>query len=303
MKIKSLAQKYKYFLSIINLLSKMGDWAAVYQIAAWLAKKYSPYRFQTALIAQNIREAINPPSIDLNKYSIDYLKQQGVFCLNAFFFKKISLRWVKKHLFIKNNLALENLLNNPQGTLFLSYHHHYQHLMVSILGLYGKNPSFVAMSPESSPFYEELKFYIDDLHRNTECHFGKGKYIFIDPHVSKKNVREKIYQTFNENGLVFSLHDNPVQPHRKTQSLAFLNKKMTISVGTIEIALEMKKNIFCGLLEWKGGNTFELDIMQLKTDQNIKEILGDYFNFLESKIKQNPAIWEGWLWFQNCEEL
>ena len=301
MKIRTFAQQYKYFLDIIKLLSWVGNYTLTYQAAAWLAKKYNPYHFQVAQLTQNMCKGLKLSTVDSNKYSMSYLEQQGVFCLNAFFFKRMTLKWVNQHISIKNNLILENLLNENQGTLFLSYHHHFQHLMVSILGLYDKNPSFVAMSPESSPVYNELKFYIDYLHQHTECHFGRGKYIFIDPNKAKKTVREKIYQSLEQKGFIFSLHDNLIQPNKKTQNILFLGKEITVSVGTIEIALEMGKPIYCGLLEWKKGNHFELDLIPL--NGSVSDVIEGYFAFLEQKVKQNPAIWEGWQWFQDCKEL
>lgn len=301
MKIRTFAQQYKYFLHIIKLLSWGGNYALTYQTAAWLAKKYNPYQFQLAQLAQNMYTGLKLSAVDSNKYSISYLEQQGVFCLNAFFFKQMTLEWVNQHLSIRNHLILEDLLKENQGILFLSYHHHFQHLMVSILGLYGKNPSFVAMSPESSPVYNELKPYIDYLHQHTECLFGRGKYIFIDPNKAKKKVREEIYQILEQNDLIFSLHDNLIQPNKKTQTIFFLDREITVSTGAIEIAVEMGKPIYCGLLEWKKGNRFELDLIKL--NGSVSEVVRLYFTFLEQKVKQNPAIWEGWQWFQDCKEL
>lgn len=300
MEANFFAQQYQYFLNKIKWLSLFGNNSITYQLAAWLATKYSPFRFQIPQIIQNLSDTLQLSEKHIKNTSLNYVKQHGIFCINALFFEKMTLEWVKNHVFIKNPATLEKLLNNSNGGLFLSYHHHFQHLLVSLLGIYKKNPSFVAMSPESSPFYNILKSNIDYLHQHTEHHFGKGKYIFIYPQQSRKIVREEIYQTLEERGLIFSLHDNLVSPSQNTQSLQFFNKIMTVSAGTIKIALEMNKPIYCGLLEWKESNKFEFDLVELNSNHGVLGILKEYFEFLEQKIKQNPSIWEGWQWFQDC---
>ncbi len=303
MAAESFAQQYQYFLNKIKWLSVVGNNPITYQIAAWLATKHSPFCADTNLIEENLQKTLYLPEITLKKTSLEAIKLHGVFCINAFFFRKMTSRWVKNHISIKNNTAFTKLLNYSNGGLFLSYHHHFQHLLVSLLGIYQKNPSFVAMSPDSSPFYNLLKPNIDYLHQNTEFHFGEGKYIFIDPLNSKKAVRKEIYQALEKNNWIYSLHDNMALNSKNSHNIQIFNRIITVLAGTVDIALEMNKPIFCGLLEWKDGTQFEFDLIELNTSNGIVGILTDYFQFLEQKVKHNPALWEGWQWFQDCPEI
>ncbi len=290
--------QYQRFLKIANILKFLGYNSITYRTIVFLAKYFSPYRLYLPVIQHNMYQVLKLPNNELVKQGQLYVKQQGIFCFNAFFIKDISLQWVEDHIHIKNPTLYEQLLKNINGGLILSYHHHFQHLIATVLGLYTNKLSFVAMSPESSPFYTQLKPYIDYLHKNTQKYFGKGKYIFIDELSSKRVVYEEIIQSLANNEFVFSLHDNFISPSVKTYNIHFFDKSINVLAGTVNIALKMEKKIYCCSLEWTGSDKFEFDMIEIN-HQNVEKVLESYFKFLEHKIQKNPAFWEGWQWFHN----
>ncbi len=297
--MSTLTRSYKRFFNTLKVLDYFGD----NQLTSWLAyyftAKLNPYLFQR----ERVKLALGHPSLSLSAiqqqiYLKRYLNQYIRFGRQLFFYKKLDIKWVEKNIKILNLPVVDNI--SKKGGLFLTYHHHHHHFLFSILGILKNKVHVIASAPETSIVYKEMKEYIDKLHQDTSAHFYGGDYIFIKPTV---NYLRNLYNILEHNELVFSLNDNIVLNNKRTQQIQFLNKLMTIPTGTIEIALKMNKPIYCGLLEWKEGNKFELDLVELNSNHGVLGILKEYFEFLEQKTKQNPSIWEGWQWFQDCHEI
>lgn len=298
--MKELIRSYKRFFYILKILSYLGNNKLSRKLAYFLTSKSNPYLFH----AEKIKSTLTTPALGLStdcqaKTLNSYINQYVIFGLLLFSYKKLNSQWINKNIRIINIDTVHDLINQKEG-LFLTYHHHYQHLLCSLLGILKNKMYVMANAPETSPVYIEMKQYIDKLHNDTEQHFYGGQYVFVNP---ESNYLRILYRMFASNGLVFSLNDNLVLSDKRTQSAQFFNKLITIPTGTIEIALKMKKPIYCGLLEWTKENIFEFDLIKVNNPETVADVTKTYIQFLEQKVKHNPALWEGWQWFQDCHEI
>lgn len=288
---KEFTRNYLGFLKVIRWFAYLRPQSLSYTLAAWYAKRYSPHKTEEQKIKQKLQQFLGSEH-DWQHISNQHLAQHGAAMLNLFNYHRMSKNWIDHHLIIKQRDELEALQKNSHGSLLLTYHCQHQHTLGIFLGLAGLQVNPIAAAPETSPLYNDLKFYIDKLHHDTQQHFNGGKYLFLGPDA---HFVRPIHRALSQHQLVLSLNDNSADVENSSV-VNFFGKKMSVYNGSVKIARKMGVPIWAAITYWDKGDKFELQIKALDVNVALDEVMQQYIDFLQNILTRRPELWEGWRW-------
>ena len=254
-----------------------------------LGRLLSPFKIYTSKIVSAVRSAL--PGCDASAVWRRWLDSHVAFVLDFLTYQEFDAVWLKNAFVCANQPALDAL--RQSGGLLLTYHTHHQNTLCCALGLQGMKVSAVAASPLDSPLFDYIGRWSTRVNVDSSRHFNGGNYIFTS------NLRSLLTATqkcFAAGEVVVSLCDFHQPKTDCVASAVFFNRCVAPPTGVIEMALKHRVPIFLALLA-PADHKLCLQMTQLPESVDLKAVVDQYFCFLESNIRANPACWQGWEWF------
>ena len=288
------AKSYRRFLRLFSLwvACTPGRWrpAFIFAVGRWL----NPFRFQRDKILRSIRLAL-PENLTDQTWR-NWLDSHIQFALDFLNYKSLDNNWLTSEVTVAHPALLASL--RESGGLLLTYHTHHQNTLCCALGLEGIKISAIAAPPEDSPIFSYIGRWAERMNTDSAQHFRGGTYIFTD------NLRLLLHTTrklFANRDVVLCLCDFH-QPKAGIRSSAkLLGRFITPPTGAIEIAIKHGAPIYTAIFAPQNGKlVLKLKRLDDSSDSGeVATIIAGYFSFLESNLRNNPACWQGWEWFED----
>lgn len=264
-------------------------------IAYQLGRILSPFRrlhpvllssFQTAL-GVNLAEA----KIILNQWEAS----KGLSTLNIFRYSQIDKEWSKRYVEIDDTSVLEKI--EKEGGLVLTYHTFHQDILPIILSSIGIRLIAVGVNPvEQHLHYRHVTQYKHLRHKaiDEKLKLSGGNIIYT---YDKRNLIKSLKTVFANGDVVFLACDTH-HIDNKFPPLNLLGLPIRINAGGI-LRLAKKANVpvYFALLYSNLTGGYSLHLKAIASLTNIKQDMQEYFNFLETHLKNVPWAWEGWWWY------
>ena len=179
-----------------------------------------------------------------------------------------------------------------EGGLVLTYHVPEWHLLCSLLGLQGGTVYPVAMAPETSPFEENIRGYLDDLHAATSRHFRGGDYLFVrDGGQALAQAKARL----REGAVVVALIDFHIGDAPAGRASAHLyGRRMCPRAGVVRAALELGRPIVVASLDFDPESRHYRVALNAVAARTMAGVLDAYFGYLESWLRERADVWGGW---------
>ena len=288
------AKRYCRLLNIFNGFVSVAPLRFRPAFIFWLGRLFSPFNVYADKITRSFRLVLPTHCAEeiWNNWRDSHLR----FSLDLLNYRKFDAAWLKNEVTCTDTSALQAL--RQFGGLLLTYHTHHQNTMCCVFGLSGMKVSAVAASPNDSPLFAYLGKWVKRVNADSAIHFNGGRYMFTD---NLRGLLKNTRQCLVNGEVVVSLCDFH-QP--KTEALAsgtLFDRYITPPTGVIEIAVKHQVPIFLALFAPE-GEKHHLHITKLAETGNVEAVVHQYFSFLESNIRANPACWQGWEWFEDLPE-
>ena len=288
--LTSFAKKYVRLLNIFSFLVLLIPNNFQPALIFWLGRVLSPFNVYAEKITRSIRTAL--PECNTKTVWNNWRNSHIQFLLDFLGYKHLNSAWLGDRVNCSDESALAAL--KQSGGLLLTYHTHHQNTMCCVLGLKHMKVSAVAASPADSPLFPYIGKWATRVNTDSAMHFNGGRYVFTN------NLRRLLSTTREcliKGEVVVSLCDFHQPKPEPVSNGILLNRCISPPTGIIEIALKYKVPIFLALFAPVEGKHY-LHITQLTAAQSLDVVVSQYFSFLESNIRTNPACWQGWEWFE-----
>jgi len=296
MDLAHYAQQYKRFLWCLKLISQIMPLRFGYPMAALSAHYLSPRRDEKDQVIQTVEACLSDEGINPEKTWHDFLNHVGATDMNTFLYRHMNQDWLKRHVDIDSELDIPAALAQGKGLLLMTYHNHYPHFFAVLLGLMGYKTYLIARDYTTTPIYPFLEKMAIQYYSDCESHFQGGSYIYVSDNTAMSNMRS-IHHALKTGNIVVSLNDFPnTFAPKRSMTVEFYGRPLTCPIGTVQMALKQGAVIGAGWVRWIGQDRYQLEIKALDTQGDVDHIMHQYFDLLESLIKTDPSIWEGWRW-------
>ena len=287
----------KRYSRLLNIFSRFTALTPRSFRPAWvfkLGRRLSPFNIYTDKVIRSIGLALpghNTGDIwDIwNKWRDSHIQ----FLLDFLIYRKLGAAWLQNSVYCSDEAALEAL--QQSGGLLLTYHTHHQNTMCCMFGLKGMKVSAVAASPADSPLFPHIGKWAVRVNTDSAMHFNGGSYIFTN---NLRGLLNTTRQCLVKGEVLVSLCDFHQPKTEPASSGTLFGRCISPPTGVIEIALKYQVPIFVALFAPVKGKHC-LHIAQLTAASHVDVVVDQYFSFLESNIRANPACWQGWEWFED----
>lgn len=282
--LQDTAQSYLRMIAIGRLLAKLPIRLA-YPLAARIAASRSPFR-ERADDFFAYASAIKLPKEKQHGLWSETLHHHGMFFVNHFLHASKPGKLLQT--LDDSPAAWQAFLAQPGPALVLTCHHEFYHTLLVISGLSGKRVYFVAAPEDSGPLAPWLLPHIRQQHVYCARHFNGGSYLF-------KNRKAAVRQAFEEESVVFSMHDFHA-PGPDAHEIRLFDRTYQVPAGTVELALEYGIPIYFGALVWDDTTRcYHPDFQRL--NPNSAQPMRAYAEAMSNFLSRHPTSWHGWQWF------
>ncbi len=285
------AKKYNRLLLIfsfwVTFAPRRWQPAWIFVLGRWL----NPFQ----LFGEKIRRSIGLAFSEDRVATIwhDWLNSHVQFVLDFLAYKTLDAAWLAREVVIDDPACVAALRDS--GGLLLTYHTHHQNTLCCALGLGGMKISAIAALPQDSPLFPIIGGWAQRVNAESARHFGGGSYIFTDNLRALLRTTRKILA---DGDVVLCLCDFHQPKPGVRSGTRLLNRFISPPTGAIEIAVKHGAPVYATIFAPVNGK-HTLKIKQLDTSGGVDAIVAEYFSFLESNIRTNPACWQGWEWFED----
>lgn len=287
----SFAKRYRRLLNVFSglvmVMPKVLRPAFIFTLGRWM----SPFEIYADKILSAINLAL--PNQDAKQIWNKWRDSHGRFVLDFLTYRKFDTTWLQSEVCCSDEPALEAL--QQSGGLLLTYHTHHQNTLCCAFGLKGIKVSAVATAPDDSPLFPYIGAWATQVNVDSAMHFNGGTYIFTSNLRTLLSTTQKLLE---RGEVVVSLCDFH-QPKAESAACGRLfDRSISPPTGVIEIALRHQVPIFLALFA-PVQEKLHLEIKRLTKSDDVDAVVDQYFSFLESNIRTNPACWQGWEWFED----
>jgi len=286
--ISHFGKRYRRFLLLFGLLSPFIPLIFRSIIQKTIGRLMSPFNNQSEKFKSTLLTSL--PGCDSEALWGEWRDSHTAFVMDFMNYRHLDKRWLEKHVTVENPVLLQQLKVN--GGLLLTYHTHHQNTLCCALGLAGCKVSAVAAAPENSPLFPLIGKWARLVNSTSAQHFRGGDYFFTN---DLRSLSRSVREALCDSNTLVCLADFSQSGSNAIEAI-LLGKRISPPTGIIEIALKLQTPIYVALFAPVQGK-LTLRIAQLAPNIGLKQLIEEYFLFLENSIALNPSCWQGWEWY------
>lgn len=289
---KTFAEEYRRFFAVAARCSRLLPQWAEPAVAAFVGRRFSPYRAHAATTQASMREGLRLSETEASDVWQRWLASHGLFALTVYRYGRLSTRWLQREVKVDDPDALRRIVE--QGGLVLTGHTHHHNTLGCVLGLSGCHITGLAASAVGSPLYPYIGDVIERINNGSASHFGGGSYLFTDELKTLVRESKRIYA---EGKVIVSLCDfSQGGDVRDLPRIDLFGRTVCPPTGAIEMAQRSQVPIHAAFLFPEQGR-LRLRIRRVDGHGGPAGVLQRYFEFLATVVAASPWAWQGWDWF------
>jgi lauroyl/myristoyl acyltransferase len=294
------AIRYKLMFAWVAFLRRYVSYARANNLASRTVQILHPAlaRQKRAYLA-GLDKTLGNPDITRQAW-LRHKSLVGVTRLQGSYYSQADIAWIQ-HCIVDIDGAefVHTALKQGRGVLGMTYHHHFNMLFCNLMTRLGYPVTTIAMDArDNNARYQKFGNRVDRIYAHAEKLSNGGKVILVKPN----STIRPILRAFEENHIVITANDFPdMFDDKNRKDFPFLDTQLSCPTGTVKLAVKKQIPIVAAYLDWLGGDRVRLVIRPVSDgseDIKVKTVMANYLGILESLVKAQPGLWEGWKWLE-----
>lgn len=296
MDLEKFGVRYARFAHLARFVHDLAPAPQRGLFARLLGRQASPYRGdRLGAFERAMHSALGLGPRQLRLASSAWLENHGIFAVAIFELASLPTGWLFPLIDVAQPQALSTILR--YGALVIACHCHHQNLIFAFVGARGGDVWPIAAPARSSLLFPYLGKYIEKINRDSALWFGGGQYLFTDRNV---HTVRNVHRALEDKKIVFVLCDFHSAHRDREASGTLFGRFLSPPTGAVSIALKRRRPVFAALMRPAShGLRLTLELEQLDDSGGLPSVLSGYFRFLERRIGECPAAWQGWEWWDS----